>query len=171
MKMNMNKNLVGYIRLYRYIALEYKKSLTDPEYRLLDVYASLVRWDKKDGSRFGTVDELSIRDLQKEYLPEWSTGKISMTIKKLINRGMLARLPKKRMRVENFWFYQAQIQRAEQGFQLIEQGIQPTEQNVQLAEQKKRDEFLQARQKTFEKLTSFSKNVQPNEQNQTWQRN
>lgn len=161
------KNHPGYIRLYRYIALEYKKTLTDPEYRLLDIYASLVRWDKKDPSRFGTVDELSIRDLRQDYLPTWSAGKISMTINALIEKELLARLPKKRMRVENFWIYQAAIQQAERAFQLIEQGIQPSEQNVQLAEQKQLNDFEKAKRDLIEKYTPFPKNVQPNEQSES----
>ena len=161
------KKHVGYIRLYRYIALEYKKTLTDPEYRLLDIYASLVRWDKKDSDRFGTVDELSIRDLQRDYLPAWSAGKISMTVNTLIGKGLIARLPKKRMRVENFWIYQAAIQPAERAFQLIEQGIQPTEQNVQLAEQKQLSDFEKAKRDLLEKYNPFSKNVQPNEQSES----
>ena len=88
------KKQIGYIRLYRDLALEYKKTLTDPEYHLLDIYACLVRWDKKDVVRFGTIDNLSIRDIQKDYLPKWSTGKISTTTSSLIEKGFLTRLPK-----------------------------------------------------------------------------
>jgi len=166
MKINM-KRQIGYIRLYRYLALEYKKSLTDPEYHLLDIYACLVRWDKKDAVRFGTVDNLSIRDIRQDYLPKWSTGKISTTTNSLIKKGFLTRLPKKRMRVENFWIYQAPVQQAERGFQLIEQGIQPTEQNIQLAEQKQQDDFEKAKQKIIDKYNPFDKNVQPNEQSES----
>ena len=161
------KKQIGYIRLYRYLAIEYKKVLTDPEYRLLDIYACLVRWDKKDAVRFGTVDNLSIRDIRQDYLPNWSAGKISMITNQLIKKGFLTRLPKKRMRVENFWIYQAPVQRAEQAFQLIEQGIQPTEQNIQQAEQKQHDDFEKARQKIVDKYSPFGKNVQPNEQNES----
>ena len=166
MKINMKKQ-IGYIRLYRYIALEYKKTFTDPEYRLLDIYASLVRWDKKNADRFGTVDNLSIRDLQQDYLPTWSSGKISMTINALIKKGLLARLPKKRMRVENFWIYQAHIQQAERAFQLIEQGIQPSEQNIQLAEQKQLGDFEKTKRDLLEKYNPFRKNIQPNEQSES----
>lgn len=158
---------VGYIRLYRYIALEYKKNLTDPEYRLLDIYACLVRWDRKNMEHFGTVAELSIRDIQKDHLPQWSVGKISQTITSLIKKSHLARLPKKRMRVEHFWIYQAKIQQVEQAIHLIEQGIQPSEQNIHLAEQKQRNELQTARDKIVENFSSFSKNVQPNEQSES----
>ncbi len=157
----------GYIRLYRYIALEYKKNLTDPEYRLLDIYACLVRWDRKNIEHFGIVSELSIRDIQKDHLPHWSVGKISQIITSLIKKGLLTRLPKKRMRVENFWIYQAKIQQVERAIHLIEQGIQPSEQNIQLAEQKQRDELQQAKSKIVENFSSFKKNVQPNEQSES----
>jgi hypothetical protein len=158
---------VGYIRLYRYIALEYKKNLTDQEYRLLEVYACLVRWDKKNPEHFGIVSELSIRDIQKDYLPHWSVGKISTVTKSLIEKNLLTRLPKKRMRVENFWIYQAKPPQAEQGFQLIEQGIQPTEQNIQLAEQNQWSEIRKAREELLGRLNPFRKNVQSTEQNES----
>jgi len=154
------KNYPGFIRLYRYVAIIDRKDLTDQEYRLLDVYACLVSWDHKQKERFGTVAELTIRDIHTDHLPSWSTGKISGVIKSLINKGRLTRLPKKRMRVENFWIYQAKNEQAELAFQLIEQGIQPTIQNVQLAEQKQREEIINGKDNLVEKFTSFQKNVQ-----------
>ncbi len=157
----------GCIRLYRYIALEYKKNLTDQEYRLLDIYVCLVRWDKKDPDRFGIVAELSIRDIKKDYLPKWAIGKISTVTKSLIAKGRLTRLPKKRMLVENFWIYQAKPPKAEQAFQLIEQGIQPTEQNIQLAEQNQQSEIRKAREELLGKYSPFKKNVQPGEQSES----
>jgi hypothetical protein len=160
--MNM-KNYPGFIRLYRYIAIIDRKDLTDQEYRLLDVSACLVSWDHKQTERFGTVSDLTIRDIHLDHLPSWSTGKISGVIKSLIKKGRLTRLPKKRMRVENFWIYQAKNPQAEQAFQLIEQGIQPTIQNVQLAEQKQREELQNGMSKVLENVTSFSKNIQPSE--------
>ena len=153
-------NYPGFIRLYRYVAIIDRKDLTDQEYRLLDVYACLVSWDHKQKERFGTVAELTIRDIHTDHLPSWSTGKISGVIKSLINKGRLTRLPKKRMRVENFWIYQAKNEQAELAFQLIEQGIQPTIQNVQLAEQKQREEIINGKDNLVEKFTSFQKNVQ-----------
>jgi polyhydroxyalkanoate synthesis regulator phasin len=165
MKITMNmKNYQGFIRQYRYIALIDRKGLTDQEYRLLDVYACLVCWDSKNKDRFGTVTDLTIRDIHVEHLPAWSVGKISGVIKSLIKKGRLTRLPKKRMCVENFWIYQSKPQQAEQAFQLIEQGIQPTEQNIQLVEQNRKDELQNGIAKLVEKFTPFEKNVQPNEQ-------
>ena len=161
------KNYQGYIRQYRYIALIYNKNLTDQECRLLDMYACLVCWDIKNKERFGTVSELTIKDIHDEHLPSWSTGKISGVIKSLIKKGRLTRLPKKRMRVENFWIYQASVQRAEQGFQLIEQGIHPTEQNVRLAEEKQFEDLQKEKQKMLDKFNPFRKNIQPNEQSES----
>lgn len=157
------KNYQGYIQLYRYIALIYNKNLTDQECRLLDVYACLVGWDIKNTEHFGVVKELTIRDIHDEHLPDWSQGKICNVINSLRDKGRLTRLPKKRMRVENFWIYQAKPQQAELAFQLIEQGIQPTIQNVQLAEQKQREILRNGMSKVVENLTSFAKNVQRNE--------
>lgn len=162
MKIKM-KNYPGFIRLYRYIALIDRKGLTDQEYRLLDIYACLVSWDIKNTERFGIVADLTIRDIHDEHLPDWSIGKISGVIRSLIKKGRLARLPKKRMRVENFWIYQAKPPQAEQAFQLIEQGIQPTIQNVQLAEQNQREILRNGMSKVIENVTSFQKNVQRSE--------
>ena len=161
------KNYQGFIRQYRYIALIYNRNLTDQECRLLNVYACLVGWDIKNTEHFGVVKELTIEDIHQEHLPSWSTGKISGVIKSLIEKGRLTRLPKKRMRVENFWIYQAKPQQAEQAFQLIEQGIQPTEQNVQLAEEKQFEYLQKEKQKLLDKFNPFSKNVQPNEQSES----
>lgn len=154
----------GYIRLHRFIALEYKKKLTDAEYRLLDVYACTVYWDrKKYPELFGKVIGLTIELIRKDHLPDWSVGSICRTTNSLIRKGFLTRLkePKQCIRVENFWMYQASVPQAERGFQLIEQGIQPSEQNIQLAEQKQQDELQNRKAEIIEKYGSFTKNIQP----------
>ncbi|MFZ2149663.1 MAG: hypothetical protein WAV15_00715 [Minisyncoccia bacterium] len=131
----MKKKHVGYLKLYRYIALEYKKRMTDQEYRLFDVYVTNARWDKRDKERYGIVENLSLQDIQDEYLPEWSRSKISEIRKSLAKKKFLTKLPKNKTSVDIFWIYQAQVREAEQGFRLMEQEIQPTEQNIQQAEQ------------------------------------
>lgn len=136
--MNMKKKYVGYLKLYRRFALEYKKRMTDQEYRLFDVYACLARWDKRDTDRYGTTEDLSTRDIKIDHLPMWSVGKISEVRTSLIKKGFLEKLPKNKIRVNNFWLYQATVRQAEQGFRCVEQGIQPTEQNIRQNEQQDR---------------------------------
>jgi len=134
MKMNMKKKLVGYLKLYRWIALEFKKDLTDQEYRLLDIYACLARWDPRDKERFGLI-EISAGDIQREYLSNWSKGKFSEIKTSLVKKGFLIKYPKHVIGVNNFGIYQSTVRQAEQMFRCMEQGNQPTEQQIQLNEQ------------------------------------
>jgi hypothetical protein len=133
--MNMKKKHVGYLKLYRYFALEYKKRMTDQEYRLFDVYVCLARWDRRDSERYGKTEDLSTRDIKIDHLPMWSVGKISEVRTSLIKKGFLEKLPKNKICVNNFLVYQATVRQAEQIFRCIEQGIQPTEQNIRQNEQ------------------------------------
>ena len=137
MKMNMKKKLVGYLKQYRWFALEYKKSLSDQEYRLLDVYAGIARWDPRDKERFGMVDT-SIRDTIDQHLPNWSVGKMSETRTSLVKKGFLIKHPKNIFYVDNFEIYSATFRKAERILQCIEQGIQPTEQHIRQNEQQER---------------------------------
>lgn len=136
--MNMKKKHVGYLKLYRYMAIEYKKRMTDQEYRLFDMYVTYARWDKRDKERFGIVEDFSLRDIQSECLPSWSTGKLSEVRKSLVQKGFLTSLPKNKTSVNNFWLYQATVLHAERGFRCLEQNIQPTEQNIRQNEQQDR---------------------------------
>ncbi len=133
--MNMKNKPVGYLKLYRYMAVKYKKPMTDQEYRLFDMYVIHARWDKRDKERFGIVEDFSLRDIQSDCLPEWSVGKISGVRASLVKKGYLATLPKNKTGVNNFWIYQANVLQAEQGFRCIEQDIQPTKQNIRQNEQ------------------------------------
>lgn len=133
----MKKKLVGYLKLYRRIALEFKKDLTDPEYHLLDVYVCLARWDPRDKERFGLI-EMSAGDIRREYLSKWSVGKFSETKTSLIEKGFLVKYPKNVIGVNNFGIYQATVRQAEQMFRCIEQGNQPTEQQIRQNEQEDR---------------------------------
>lgn len=117
------------------MAIEFKKRMTDQEYRLFDMYVVLARWDKRDKERFGIVEDVSIRDLQSECLPDWSVGKISATRTSLAEKGLLTKLPKNKTGVNNFWIYQASIRQAEQGFRDMEQQVKPTEQSIHQIEQ------------------------------------
>jgi hypothetical protein len=117
------------------MAIKYKKPMTDQEARLFDVYLTQARWDKRDTERFGIVENLSVRDIKAEFLPNWSVGKISEVGKSLVEKKFLAKLPKNRICVNNFWIYQATVLKAEQGFQCLEQQVQPTEQNIRQNEQ------------------------------------
>jgi hypothetical protein len=134
----MKKKLVGYLKLYRYMAIEYKKPMTDQESRLFDVYVVNARWDKRDKERFGIVEDLSFKDIEDDYLPDWSRGKISEVRSSLAKKGFLKKLPKNKTLVENFWIYQATVRQAEQGFRDLEQQIQPTEQSLRQIEQQDR---------------------------------
>lgn len=150
MKMNMKKKLIGYLKLYRWIALEFKKDLTDQEYRLLDIYACLARWDPRDKERFSLV-EWSAGDIQREYLPMWSKTKFSEVKNSLIKKGLLTKHPKHIINVNNFEIYQAKIRQAEQIFRCMEQGIQPTEQQMQQNEQKDREKIQIEKQNLIDK--------------------
>ncbi len=120
------------------MAIEYKKVMTDQEYRLFDMYVTHARWDKRDEERFGIIEDLSLQDIKDHCLPNWSRGKISETRKSLAEKGFLIKLPKNKTGVNYFWIYQASVRQAEQGFRCIEQGIQPTEQNIRQNEQQDR---------------------------------
>ncbi len=137
----MKKKPTGWLKLYRYAALEYKKRMTDQEYRLFDVYVCRARWDKRDSERYSIVEDVSTRDIKIDHLPLWSVGKISEVRTSLIRNGFLTKLPKNRIRVENFWMYQATSRQAEQGFRCLEQGVQPTEQNIRQNEQNDKTEL------------------------------
>lgn len=131
----MKKKHVGYLKLYRYMAAKYKLLMTDQEYRLFDMYVINARWDKRDTERFGIVENLSTRDIKADFLPDWSVGKISEVRGSLVEKKFLTKLPKNRIRVENFETYSATVRRAEQIFRCLEQDIQPTEQNIRQSEQ------------------------------------
>jgi hypothetical protein len=145
----MKKKLVGYLKLYRWVALKFKKDLTDQEYRLLDIYACLARWDPRDKERFSFV-ELSTEDIRNEYL-SWSKTKFSEVKNSLIKKGFLVRHPKHIINVNNFEIYQAKIRQAEQIFRCMEQGIQPTEQQIQQNEQKDREKMQIEKQNLIDK--------------------
>jgi len=148
----MKKKHVGYLKLYRYMAIEYKKEMTDQEYRLFDMYVTHARWDKRDTERFGTVEDLSLQDIKNDCLPKWSRGKISETRKSLSEKGFLTKLPKNKTGVNNFWIYGATVRQAEQGFRCIEQGIQPTEQNIRQNEQQDRANLQAEKQNLVDKF-------------------
>lgn len=116
------------------IELEYEKDLSDAEVRLYHVYLRIVDWDSKHTHTFGS-SPVTIRQLQSEYLPNWSTGKISYTRQSLIKRGWLEKKPEKRIGVCYYMIYRSKsVKAAEHTIQLIRQGVQTPEQPVQPTE-------------------------------------
>ncbi len=119
----------GCINLFRK-EVEREKELTDAELRLYLLYRRLVDWDVRHRETFGTV-KISIASLRALHLPSknWSIGKVSETKNQLIKKGFLERVPGFRIRVNNFWLYQANVRQTEKAFRLIEKGVQITESN------------------------------------------
>jgi DNA gyrase/topoisomerase IV subunit A len=86
-----------------------------------------------DGTGATASDTARLKTYRQETLR--SVGKISEVRTSLIKKGFLEKLPKNKIRVNNFLVYQATVRQAEQIFRCIEQGIQPTEQNIRQNEQ------------------------------------
>lgn len=80
----------GYIKLYRADLFERMRSLSDREIVLLLIYALLAGWDKKHQHRYSKVEK-TIAEIKNNYLPHWSTGKISTVTSRLIKKGFITR--------------------------------------------------------------------------------
>jgi len=139
----------GFIRLYRKELTVRLKNLTDRELRLFLVFATLAGWDHRNKRTYGIVRK-SYREIKAENLSKWSIGKISEVSRKLIGRGFIERIKPAHIRVNYYWLFRANIDKAEQGYQLVEQGIQPTEQNIREYEQG-RNENLKAEKENIVK--------------------
>lgn len=142
------KKKSSYVKLHRWDYLERMKVLKDQEKVLFLTYTMLADWDERHED-FGLIKK-SIRELQKEVLPDWSIGKISMTTKSLILKNFLARKGRF-VSVEHYWLFRSGQTEAQWAFSQIEQGVQLAELSVQRAERKKaaklKQEILNVSQK------------------------
>jgi len=86
--MNLQRRLNNtYQKLYRHRHIIAKKlKLSDPEYRLWDLYLALYDWDTKHTETFQTV-EAPDRDIAK--LLDWSASKVCRNRNKLISKGII----------------------------------------------------------------------------------
>ncbi len=122
----------GHVKLYRKEA-DITKVFSDPEFRLFILFRMIADWDKRHKT-YGMTN-VTIKNIQTEFLPEWSTGKISEIINHLIQKGFLSREGRSTIKIKNFWIWTIHnYQLAEQGLRHIELGIQPPEPEVQRGE-------------------------------------
>ena len=116
------------------IEIEYENQLTDQELRLYHLYLRIVHWDSRHES-FG-ISDITILDIKKHYLHNWSTGKISNTRNSLIKKGWLEKYSRSEIGVKEYQVYRLKnVQSAEQCIQQMRQGLPINEQDVHSAEQ------------------------------------
>lgn len=122
----------SFIVVYRKeISLRFR-DLSDQEFRMMFCCTSLADWDRKH-MNFGTFEK-TIREIKSEILPTWSSGKISTILNSLINKKMITRIGKTRLRVEHYGLYRSRPKEAEEFFRRIERSVQSTEPTVQNTE-------------------------------------
>ena len=71
--------------------------LTDPEYRLWDLFFALYDWDEKHTETFGIVETVD-RDISK-LLPSWSYSKVCRYRNILIKKGIIIQVGKSQYKI------------------------------------------------------------------------
>lgn len=125
----------SYIRLYRQELSVRLKGLSDREFRLLLVYASLADWDMKHKT-FGMVKKSLREVLDDEHMPKWSLTKLSIVTGLLVKKGYISHAGKNRIKVEKYRLYRADEDEVAVFYDKLEQGAVPnTEEIVPIPEQ------------------------------------
>lgn len=138
------------------IEIEYENQLTDPEVRFYHVYLRTVDWDVKHKETFGFSD-ISLRDLKKHYLPNWSIAKMSGVRRSLIKKGWLEMKAGGQIGVKNYYIYRLKsVQVAEQCIQQMRQGLPIDEQLVQFSEQSDKEKTALLKKETLNLVEKMS---------------
>ena len=137
--------------------IEFENQLTDQEFRLYCLYLRTVHWDNRHES-FGFSD-LTIRNIRKHYLHNWSIGKISNTRRSLIKKGWLEKNQYGEIGVREYKIYRLKnVPSAEKCIQRIRQGLQINEQDVHFNEQtyKNKTSLLEGKKTSiFDEISFF----------------
>ncbi len=97
------------------------------------VYRGNCDWDQ-DHVNFGKSD-ISIREIKEQFLPGWSTGKLSEVRKKMVENGGLRQYSRTQFGIPYpEIFYIKSIKKLEQAVQSAERSVHSTEQGVRIAE-------------------------------------
>lgn len=140
------------------VDIDYENNLTDPEVRMYHLYLRIVDWDSKHREVFG-LSNISVRDLKKHYLHNWSEGKISETRNSLVEKGWFIRESKTVYGVKNYYIYRLRsVQTAEHCIHHTRQGIPIDERDVHQTERSKEDVFdsiMKEKDEVVRKMSSW----------------
>jgi len=146
----------GYIKLHRKEE-EWLRAVSDAEFRFYVISRLNTVWDKRN-RWFGTFDA-RIKIIKEEWFPDWCTGKICTTRKKLFELGFYTKVKDHRFSITNFdslmlpgTKYEKYVQSSEVNFLNTEDSIQENEKiNEEIAKSTK--------QLSLSKSVYYDKNI------------
>lgn len=137
----MNMKKLSYIKLYRQEFTRLTKILTDREIVLFLTLITHAGWDHRHKDHYSKVNK-TLREIQQEYLPEWSLGKVHDVITALKDKGFIEVASKRTFLINYLWLYSANqktiyaiFSNPEHSAHLPKQIFQNSEQYVRTGEQ------------------------------------
>jgi predicted transcriptional regulator len=132
---------LSYIKLYRPEFARLTKNLSERETVLFLTLVSHAGWDPRHKDHYSKVNK-TLREIQQEYLSEWSLGKIHNVITALKDKGFIEVASKRTFLINYLWLYtatqkiiQAILSNPEHSAHLPKQIFQNSEQYVRTGEQ------------------------------------
>lgn len=136
----MNMKKLSYIKLYRPEFARLTKDLSERETVLFLTLVSHAGWDSRHKDHYSKVNK-TLREVQQEYLPEWSLAKVHSVITALKNKGFIEVAGKRTFLINYLWIYTASqkvieriISNPEHSTHLPKQIFQNSEQYVRTGE-------------------------------------
>jgi predicted transcriptional regulator len=132
---------LSYIKLYRPEFDRLTKNLSERETTLFLALVIHAGWDPRHKDHYSKVNK-TLREIQQEYLPKWSLGKVHSVITVLKDKGFIEVTNKRTFLVNYLWLYTATqktiqmiLSNPEHSVHLPKQIFQNSEQSVRTGEQ------------------------------------
>lgn len=131
---------LSYIKLYRPELARLTKSLSEREITLFLTLVTHAGWDPRHRDHYSKVNK-TLREIQQEYLPEWSLGKVHDVVTALKDKGFIEVAGKRTFLINYLWLYTATqkviqtiLSNPEHSAHLPKQIFQNSEQSVRTGE-------------------------------------